>query len=131
MIVMDTHTIIWQALKPEMLSRKAKQAIMCANKEDGMIFCEISLWEIAMLMYKKRIVIDVSYQEFIKIILRLNNYILQGITAEIAELSTRLSASINKDPADRIIAATAIIKNKPLVTADKNLRKSKDVLTIW
>jgi len=54
MIVVDTHIILWDALKPEMLSQRAKKAISLANKEDGILFCEISLWEIAMLIKKGR-----------------------------------------------------------------------------
>ncbi|MEA1967949.1 MAG: PIN domain-containing protein, partial [Thermodesulfobacteriota bacterium] len=68
MIVVDTHVIIWDALKPKLLSKKAKNAINEANERDGIIFCEISLWEIAMLIKKARISIDTSYQDFIKIV---------------------------------------------------------------
>jgi len=131
MIVVDTHIIIWNALKPEMLSKKAEKAISAANNSDGIIFCEISLWEIAMLMHKGRLSIDVEYLEFIKLILESNEYVFLGITPEIAELSTDLFSDNNKDPADRIIAATSIIENAELVTADKKLRQSKKVATIW
>jgi len=131
MIVVDTHIIIWNALKPEMLSEKAEKAISAANNSDGIIFCEISLWEIAMLMHKERLSIDVEYLEFIKLILESNEYVFLGITPEIAELSTDLFSDNNKDPADRIIAATSIIENAKLVTADKKLRQSKKVATIW
>jgi len=65
MIVVDTHIIIWKALKPEMLSPRAEKAISAANNSDGIIFCDISLWEIAMLMHKGRLNIDVEYLEFI------------------------------------------------------------------
>ena len=118
-------------MKPEMLSKKAEKAISEANDLDGIIFCEISLWEIAMLMHKRRFSIDIKYQEFIKLILESNKYVFYGITPEIAELSTDLFSAINKDPADRIIAATSIIEKAKLVTADKKLRGSKKVSTIW
>lgn len=131
MIAVDTHIIIWDALKPELLSSKAKKAISKANESDGIIFCEISLWEIAMLIQKQRIKIDISYLEFIDLLKSSNNYVFQGITPEIAELSTYLPAEINQDPADRIICATALRTNSQLVTADKNLRKSRIVKTIW
>ena len=131
MIVVDTHIIIWNALKPEMLSGKAEKAISAANNSDGIIFCEISLWEIAMLMHKGRLSIDIEYIEFIKLILESNKYVFRGITPEIAGLSTDLFSDNNKDPADRIIAATSIIENANLVTADKELRQSKEVATIW
>jgi PIN domain nuclease of toxin-antitoxin system len=65
------------------------------------------------------------------LILESNKYVFYGITPEIAELSTELFSENNKDPADRIIAATSIIEKARLVTADKKLRGSKKVATIW
>ena len=131
MIVADTHVIIWDALKPELLSAKAKKAIREANQQDGIIFCEISLWEIAMLMGKDRFSVDVGYQEFIRLVSNSNRYVFKGIAPEIAELSTQLLSDTNKDPADRIISATAVIENAKLVTSDKALRRSKEISTIW
>ena len=84
-----------------------------------------------MLMHKGRLRIDIEYLEFIKLILESNEYVFLGITPEIAELSTNLFSDNNKDPADRIIAATSIIENARLVTADKKLRQSQKVAAIW
>ena len=131
MITIDTHIIIWDALKPEMLTETAKQEISKANNSDGIIICDISLWEIAMLVKKGRIEINTSYLEFIDLLKAANNYIIQSITPEIAELSTTLPAEINADPADRLIAATSIFTKTVLVTADKNLRQSKILNTSW
>ncbi len=131
MICIDTHIIIWDALKPEALSWKAKKAINQANEKDGIIISDISLWEIAMLMKKNRLEINVPYLEFIDLIISSNNYILKGISPKIADLSVNLPEEINQDPADRIICATSIIYKAPLVTTDKNLLKSKSVKTIW
>ena len=131
MIVADTQVIIWDALKPELLSPRAKKAIREANRLDGIIFCEISLWKIAMLMKKRRLSVDVNYQEFIRLVSDSNNYIFKGISPQIAELSTNLFSTTNKDPADRIISATAIIEKANLVTSDKILRRSKKIHTIW
>jgi len=114
-----------------MLSRKAEKAISEANNSHGMIFCEISLWEIAMLIHKGRLRIDIEYQEFIKVLKESNMYRFYGVTPKIAELSTQLFPKDNKDPADRIIAATAIAENAKLITADKQLRQSKKIVTIW
>lgn len=131
MIVVDTHVIIWDALKPKLLSDNAKTAIAQANKEVGILFCEISLWEIAMLVQKRRMLLESSYQDFIKLVFASNKYRFQGITPEIAELSTQLPEDINKDPADRIIAATSLSMGIPLVTADHNLNQTQIVTTIW
>jgi PIN domain nuclease of toxin-antitoxin system len=131
MIVLDTHIIIWDALSPERLSTKAKEAIYLANEGDGIIFCDISLWEIAMLIKKERVRVDIGYQDFINLVLSSNKYIIHRITPEIAELSVDLPANINKDPAYRIIAATSIINNAPLVTKDENLNRSTEITVIW
>jgi len=131
MITIDTHIIVWDALKPEALSPKAKKAIDQANEKDGIIISEISFWEIAMLIKKRRLIIEVPYLEFIDLIKSSNNYLVKGISPEIADLSVDLPDEINPDPADRIICATSIVYNSPLVTADKNLLKSKRVKTIW
>ncbi|MBN2059282.1 MAG: type II toxin-antitoxin system VapC family toxin [Deltaproteobacteria bacterium] len=131
MIILDTHVIIWNALKPEMLSKKAEEAISAANNSDGIIFCEISLWETAMLIHRGRLRIDIKFLEFARLLLESNKYLFYGITPEVAWLSANLFPDQNKDPADRIIAATSIIENAGLVTADKYLRRSKKVTTIW
>ncbi len=131
MVTIDTHIIIWDALKPDLLTKIAKETIDKANATDGIIVCEISLWEIATLMQKQRLKIDVSYIDFIKLIKTSNNYIFKGITPEIADLAVNLPSEINQDPADRIICATAISTKTDLITADKNLRNSTMFKTIW
>ncbi|MBT4498172.1 MAG: type II toxin-antitoxin system VapC family toxin [Gemmatimonadetes bacterium] len=131
MIIVDTHVIIWDALQPESLSARAVETIARANETDGIIFCEISLWEIAMLIRKKRISVETNYLSFIHLVKASNRYIFRGISPEIADLSTQLPAEVNNDPADRLIAATAITAGVPLVTADENLRKAKSIQTIW
>ena len=84
-----------------------------------------------MLMKKGRISVDVNYQEFINLVSESNRYIFRGISPKIAELSADLFSKTNKDPADRIISATAIIEKANLVTSDKILRRSKKIHTIW
>jgi PIN domain nuclease of toxin-antitoxin system len=130
-IVADTHVIIWAALQPASLSRRAKTALARANDEDGIIFCEISLWEIAMLIQKDRLQVGVDYQDFIRLLAAASKYVFRGISPEIAELSTTLPAIVGSDPADRIIAATALVADVPLVTADQTLRSAINLKTIW
>ena len=131
MITLDTHVILWDALQPELLSEKAKEAIEKANQTDGLFFCSISLWEIAMLIRKKRIEVSVPYMEFVDLLLSSNRYVFQDIIPEIAYLSATLPDTINSDPADRIICASSLVTKTPLVTADENLRKSELLRTIW
>ncbi len=130
MIAIDTHIIIWDALQPASLSEAARLAL-AENQETGIIICDISLWEIAMLMKKGRLKIDVDYQAFIALVLQANNYLVHQISPQIADIATSLPAAVNKYPADRLIAATAIAANVPLVTADENLRAADVIATLW
>jgi PIN domain nuclease of toxin-antitoxin system len=131
MITLDTHIIIWDALQPEKLTSKARKMIDQANESGEIFIADISLWEIAMLMHKKRLVVDTTYTEFIRLIRAANHYVVESITPEIADLSVALESGINLDPADRLICATSIVRGAPLITADSNLQASKIVKTIW
>jgi PIN domain nuclease of toxin-antitoxin system len=103
MITLDTHVIIWDALKPEKISPKAREVINLANDSCEIIIVDISLWEIAMLMKKKRLKVDVHYNDFIKLIREANSYVVQSITAEIAERSVSIFSQIAVDPVESII----------------------------
>ena len=131
MIVADTHVILWDALQPKKLSAKARQAIAAGNQGAGIIVCDISLWEIAMLMKKGRIQVEADYLTFIRLVLQSNRYTLHQITPEIADLSVQLPPEINKDPADRIIAATTMLTKGTLITADQNLQQAAGLSTLW
>jgi len=130
-ILLDTHVIIWDALAPDRLSERAKQAISTANQEDGILICDISLWEIAMLIENGRVQVSTSCQSFLILVLQANKTIVQPITPAIATLSVQFTSDVTKDPADRLIAASALANNVPLVTADQNLQAAAQIPTFW
>jgi len=128
-ILLDTCAIIWDALDTSALSNDARKVIQ--RNEGQLIMCDISIWEISMLIKKKRLVVGCTASEFINLLLQSRNYLVQEITPEIAELSVNFGSEINNDPADRLIAATSILGNAPIVTADENLRNTSILQTIW
>lgn len=131
MIVMDTCAIIWDALDPKQMTAKAMNAIDNAEANNRLMIADISIWEITMLIKKKRLEVDTTAAHFMRLFLQSRNVSVQPISPEIAELSVSLGAEINNDTADRIIAATAIIHSAKLVTADNNLIGSDMVDTLW
>ncbi len=131
MILLDTCTIVWDALSPKDITSKARTTIENADKENSLLVCDISFWEISMLIKRGRIEIETNATELINLYLSSRNIQVQNISPEIAELSVNLGAEINKDPADRLISATSIIRNARLVTADENLRNAEILDTIW
>jgi len=130
-ILMDTCTIIWDALEPARLPQNAIIAIDKADEHNALIISDISIWEISMLIKKKRLEVNTTAANFLNLFLQSRNVSVQSISPEIAELSVNFTSEINNDPADRIIAATSIIQNAQLITANQNLRESEMLDTIW
>jgi len=130
-MVLDTHIIIWDVLTPERLSDEARAAVAQADQSGGVILADISLWEIAMMIERQRLHVAAGCQEFITLLLQAYNVHVQAITPQIAALSVQLPPEIGKDPADQLIASTAIAADVPLITADRNLRASDLIATVW
>lgn len=129
MIVLDTHVLVWMASAPERLSKRARQAIREARAQGGVAVAGISLWELAWLAQNHRIFIPGSVETFVRE--TVSRVIVQPMTPEIVAAAVRLPSTFPKDPADRIIASTALVQNLPLLTADQEIRRSKVVQTIW
>jgi PIN domain nuclease of toxin-antitoxin system len=117
-ILLDTHAAIWLTLERG-LGRQSQRLADRASAENSLAISAFSFWEIAMLIAKRRLRQVGSADE------RRAKFLAAGIrelsvTGEIAILAAEL-AGLNGDPADRIIAATAITHDATLITADRNL----------
>ena len=121
MIVLDTNAIIYDALQPSRLSRKARGLIERGHSASHLTCCDISLWEIAMLVAKGRLDPGVPVLEFIRLALAARSIRVLAINPEIADLSVSFDSSVGADPADRLVAAAAVHYRATLVSFDKNL----------
>lgn len=131
MTIVDTCVLIFDALDPKRLTPTAKQALNAAESENQLFCSDISLWEIAMLISKRRLDPGTDMLSFLKLTLAARSVQVLPITADIAALSVSLSSLIQADPADRIIAATTVFYKAQLITADDQLRQCAEVQTIW
>jgi PIN domain nuclease of toxin-antitoxin system len=133
-IFLDTHILIWMASDPKRLSKRAREAIRREREKDarektGVAIAAISLWELAWLAENGRIQVTGSVESFVRE--TASRVMVEPITPEIAALAVQLPSGFPKDPADRLIAATAMVEGAPLVTADVRIRGAKVVQTIW
>jgi PIN domain nuclease of toxin-antitoxin system len=130
MILADTHIVVWLAFEPGRLSRKARNAINQARRNGaGLAICDVTLLELATLASKGRIRLDISLESFLGEVEA--RFVVLPITGRACVRAMGLPASYPKDPADRIIGATALVEGLTLVTADQEIRRSKAISTIW
>lgn len=130
MIVLDTHALVYDALTPGRLSPRARKAVESGFADRELACCDISLWEIAMLIARKRLDPAMDARRFIDDLVAARRVRVLPVTAEIAVMS-QSDVFSHGDPADRLIAATALLNNAPLVTSDARLRKVREITTIW
>ena len=130
MILVDTHVVVWLAFDQDQISRKARTAIDEARRNaDGLAISDITLMELATLASKGRVRLDISLESFLQEVE--TRFVVLPITGRACARAIGLPASYPKDPADRIIGATALVEGLSLLTADRDIRRSRALRTIW
>ncbi len=130
MIILDTHVVVWLASNDVRLSKKAKVAIDEARRGDGgLAISDFTLYELSTLFRKKQIGLSISLESFLSEVEK--RFVVFPITARICVSALSLPIAYPKDPADRIIGATALVEGIPLITADRGIRNSRALNTIW
>ena len=130
MIIVDTHVVVWLAFDQAQLSRKARTTIDDVRKNgEGLAISDITLLELATLASKGRIRLDISLESFLQEVEA--RFVVLPITGRACARAMGLPAAYPKDPADRIIGATALVEGLTLLTADREIRRAKVVHAIW
>ena len=130
--ICDTHILLFWADQKDRLTLAAQQALNDGRENGNLACAAISFWEIALLFRKNRLVLPAqytptSYMEDIVESLALS--VLQ-LTPAIAALSES-GIVAHGDPADRLIAATAIAHQALFITADEKLLATPGLRCIW
>ena len=131
MILLDTHVLVWMVASPEQLSRPAAREIRKAQQSGGCAIASISLWELALLFETGRLRSSGVLEASIREIVETAAVTVLEITTDIAALTAMFPESYPKDPADRLIGATARALGMTLITQDERILASPLVRSVW
>ena len=131
MILLDTHVLVWWMDSPQKLSKNALREFENARKGHEVCVSSISFWEIALLVKEGRINFSMGFENWIEIVENFSFIRFIPVDNFIAINSVNLSYFSNKDPADRIIVATALNLGAKLITRDRRILKYKGVQAVW
>lgn len=131
MIVLDTHAWVWFISNPELLSERAKRHVDAAVEEKAVMISSISVWEVALLIAKKRLILTLELNDWVAKSEMLPFFKFVPVDNSVAIKSVNLPQPLHSDPADRIIIATAISLGAPIVTKDEKILNYSQVQTIW
>jgi PIN domain nuclease of toxin-antitoxin system len=120
-LLLDTHAWIWLMADSGQIAPATKQVVILAQKERVLFASVISVWEAANLEAKGRVQLGAGVHAWLEQSFADDGIQLLPLSPEIAVESTRLPGNLHRDPADRILAATARIEGLTLLTQDARL----------
>ena len=123
-LLLDTHIWLWSHLKPGRLSANARNAV--TDPANTLALSAVTVWEALLLAEKGRVDLAPDPWSWIRMALATRSLREFPLTHEVA-LGSRSVRLPHDDPADRFIAATAMVHGLTLVTADRTLLGCPDI----
>jgi|CXWJ01.1.fsa_nt_gi PIN domain nuclease of toxin-antitoxin system len=115
MIVLDTAALLYWTEFPSRLTRSAYEAI---SQAQTIIISSISIWEIALKAKRGHIDLSVSLEDYIKRLQKVKALDIRAVNLDMWVVAASLDWQ-HRDPADRVIVATATLLKCPLITSDR------------
>lgn len=116
--LLDTHIFLWSLLDPSTLSQRVVSEL--ENDSSQLWLSPISTWEIIILAEKGRIQLDAPPVDWLRNVFDRLPFHEAELNHEVAMHSRSIQLP-HQDPADRFIAASAVVYGLTLITADKHL----------
>jgi PIN domain nuclease of toxin-antitoxin system len=128
-VLLDTCSVIWAAAEPVKLSPRVTK-ILTAKDTQAWVSV-ISCAELACLTERGRIQLDRHWKKWFRDALETNAWNLADLDLRIMEEAYSLPGSYHRDPVDRIIAATARLRQLTILTADEKILQYPHVESLW
>ena len=123
-VLLDTHILVWWRLDPRPLAKAQASALLELEKSGGQVaISAMTLWELAKMVERGSLQTSLPLDVWLEEIEASPWLSVLPLTARIAAESVLLDAGFPKDPADRIIVATARCHGLQLVTSDERIRR--------
>ncbi len=129
-VLLDTHILIYWLGTDLRLSAEQKRVLEQASPESPLWVSDITLWEIATLYNLKRLSFHLPLRDWLEAATAPPLVQRVGISPAIAAAVAALPSSFHRDPADRIIIASAQLLGATLLTRDKQIIQSALVPTL-
>ena len=128
--LLDTHVLLWWLNDPSRLSAGQKRVVEGVTDDAPLLVADISLWEVATLYDVGRIRLRLPLRDWLEKAVAPPRVRRIGVTPAIAAELAALPGALHRDPADRILVATARVYGATLLTHDKSLLASGLVDTL-
>jgi len=123
--LLDTHAWVWWVDQDPRLGPKVIDALDRLPREERPFLSDISLWEVATLVERHRLLLDIPLRDWLEAAAHPRSVRLLPISPAIAAGVAALPDSFHRDPADRVIVATARAHSLPVLSHDDRIRKSR------
>lgn len=117
--LLDTDVWVWWISGDSRLTQREREALDNLGSSERPVLAEISLWEVAMLVERGRLELDMDLERWLAVASGPATVELARVTPAVAAEVARLPSSFHCDPADRLIIATARVKKVNVLTRDR------------
>jgi PIN domain nuclease of toxin-antitoxin system len=128
--VLDTHAWVWWVEHDGRLGHPVIDALDELPADARPSICDISLWEVAMLVERGRLSFGIPLSDWLAAAAHPRSVQILPVTPQIAGAVAALPSTFHRDPADRLIVATCRVLKSPLVTHDRAITRTR-LVTLW
>ena len=126
-LLLDTHIFLWSFLEPARLTERV--AAELENSLNELWLSPIVIWEVLMLAERRRVTLEPDAAAWVRHACQTVPFREAPVNHEVA-IQSRAIDLVHQDPADRFLAATALVYDLTLVTAYERLLHSRRIASL-